>query len=602
MGGWLTKSNKANAQTNTSPFSLRLKNVSTSPRRTRSPEQLERDEKLRIKKHIQEVLKEDYNWDNLDIHEIVEIFTELLAKNKNQIEIVWKNWRLKSYEKIFIDNLVLWNPSIYEDDVNSIYANYYPCVINQIDGNPIVGYNESSQTWSGMFKLDFLPLEVNDIVAGDGGLLCINGGLQPRTTNPQTPPIPHSEDYNYNLYPQQSILLVCNPLTKEIKYIPRHTNKTLDNKIAWMITMVHPQKNEFNKINPPKHRYRLYVVGSHQDVPTLYGNGCDELVLMAYDSRSDLWIFGSIVGQCRFPESGKTGIAIFDEGFMIGGQEKSIEVTRVDIGKYKKTNLKSNNVNTILDENKTPNLKPRVITSQLWKNKLFFVHRSSLKWHTLDFEILDTEGFPRENLQAPRILQCHPGDTIYVVIRSIIDPSTIEIHEVLMSNGYPSGDFLFVTMMPKDIYNSLFNSEKSLRRYDCCAGLQSLCFLALDDIEDERKVDRKYVGKNSRKDNIKNDVKDNIKGDIKIDTKDDLNGDIKVDIKHNVKDDSKKDRKKDRRKEIKIEKNKIATLAIYNVTTKRWSTLLTPNLNNEGSNSSYALAKCGWNPNWLARP
>jgi hypothetical protein len=119
-------------------------------------------------------------------------------------------------------------------------------------------------------KLDFLPLNINEIIAGEGGLLCVNGGLQPREINPHTPPIPHAEDYNFALYPTQSILLVCNPLTKEFKYIPRHANKILDSKIAWMTTIVYPQKDKYDEPPHPKHRYRLYVIGSHCEVPTLY--------------------------------------------------------------------------------------------------------------------------------------------------------------------------------------------------------------------------------------------------------------------------------------------------------------------------------------------
>lgn len=106
MGGWLTKSSKAEVQTSTSFFGAKSKNVSTSPRRARSPKQIERDEEIRLKRYIHEVLKEDYDWDCLEYYEIVQIFTELLVKDKTQLEIAWKNWRHKSYEKIFRDNLV----------------------------------------------------------------------------------------------------------------------------------------------------------------------------------------------------------------------------------------------------------------------------------------------------------------------------------------------------------------------------------------------------------------------------------------------------------------------------------------------------------------
>ena len=104
----------------------------------------------------------------------------LLIKDKYQIATAWKNWRFKSNKGIIEPNLVLQNPSIYEDDINYTYSNFFPCVINQTNGNSIVGLNQSSKTWFGLPKLDFLPLDVNEIIVGEGGLFCINGGLQPR--------------------------------------------------------------------------------------------------------------------------------------------------------------------------------------------------------------------------------------------------------------------------------------------------------------------------------------------------------------------------------------------------------------------------------------
>ena len=99
-----------------------------------------------------------------------------------------------------------------------------------------------------------------------------------------------------------------------------------------------------------------------------------------------------------------------------------------------------------------------------------------------------------------------------------------------MYNGFPLGDFLLESTMPKEVYNALFYSEKSLKQYDCCASLQFLCFFALYDI------------------------------------------------------------------------NSAITIAIYDVALKRWSTSFTPNLNIQGIKCLYKLAKCGWIPNWLAKP
>ena len=143
--------------------------------------------------------------------------------------------------------------------------------------------------WLAMPGIGFLPKDVVDILAGDGGLLCANGGSQPRKTNLHTPPIPHAEDYNHMLYPQQSILVMCNPLTEELKFLPRHTNKKLDDKIACLQILRGngPSYLSTEKVSKSGLRYRVHVVGGHHKQSSLRSPTSDELVLMTYDSRLD---------------------------------------------------------------------------------------------------------------------------------------------------------------------------------------------------------------------------------------------------------------------------------------------------------------------------
>lgn len=257
MGGRLSKSVVDAKSTQTAGKSPRGK----SPR-TRSPEQVARDEQVRVARRIHEVLDPAFRWDDLGPTELCEIFTELLVSddqkhdhNKHR-ETAWANWRQKpkltpggrmkltttaSGTTPSGGEMIMWNPTVYEDAKASTYANYFPFVIDRLDGlNLVAACDHNSKVWCGMVKLDFLPAGVNDIIAGDGGLLCVNGGIQPRLGNPKTPPIPYADNYNYVLYPRQSILTVCNPLTKEVKYIPRHSNKTMDAKIAWMQATMPP--------------------------------------------------------------------------------------------------------------------------------------------------------------------------------------------------------------------------------------------------------------------------------------------------------------------------------------------------------------------------
>nr|XP_024378127.1 uncharacterized protein LOC112283543 [Physcomitrium patens] len=529
MGGKSSKPSSSNAEvhSNSTVSKSKLSRGAISRHIHDILQKQAQDERLKNKIKIRAILDKNFNWDVLDADEIVDIFTKLLAKDTNKMLEAWTSWRLKPHGSTIEGNMVLWNPTMYRDNKSSLYASYFPCVINKIEQNPIVGFNPNSRKWFGLPKLDFLPLDVNDIIAGDGGLLCVNGGLQPRMPNPQTPPIPHSQDYNHVLYPPQSILLVCNPLTKKIKYIPLHSNKTLDAKIALMITMAPPPScGEDTKILLQKKRYRLYVVGSHCENSTPFKKGCNELVFMAYDSRHDMWVSGSFVGQCRFPKSGKTSIAIIDVGYMVSGQKKVSEGAQA----CKIMVSKSKDLNSSLNESEPHKNMPLVEKTHTWKNKLFFIHKPTLKWHIVDFDILDSQGFPRKHMQAPRLLQCRPQGKVYALTRSIIDPCTIEVYEVLVSNGLPLGEYLQVTMMPKEIYNALFNDLKTIRQYDCCASLNFLCFLIPKDM------------------------------------------------------------------------NTATTIAIYDITTKQWSTTFTPDLSNQCGNCTYSFAKCEWIPNWQASP
>lgn len=283
------------------------------------------------------------------------------------------------------------------------YGSFFPVIVN-VENGELFAFNNHQLSWQeheshgkhsewlAVPGIGFLPNEVVDIIAGDGGLLCVNGGCQPRKRNLHTPPIPHAEDYNHRLYPQQSILVVCNPLTEEIKFLPRHTNKKLEDKIACLQILKSngPPTLGEKTVSRSRLRYRVHVVGGHHERSSLRGPASDELVLMTYDSRSDAWISGMAVGRTRIPAFAKTGIARHQEGFYLGGQEESEGKKRASgRGQYQAAGSRS------------------------WINKIFYVQASTLKWHSVDFEILGENGLPHpEPLQAPRVVQCRAGGPV----------------------------------------------------------------------------------------------------------------------------------------------------------------------------------------------
>lgn len=88
------------------------------------------------------------------------------------------------------------------------------------------------------------------MIAGAGGLLIVNGGLQPEYQMPITPPTASQDPAN----PESEIkqpelprsvfaerpLLVCNPLTRVFKFLPQHNPFGLKANTARMVLIRNP--------------------------------------------------------------------------------------------------------------------------------------------------------------------------------------------------------------------------------------------------------------------------------------------------------------------------------------------------------------------------
>lgn len=92
------------------------------------------------------------------------------------------------------------------------------------------------------------------MIAGAGGLLIVNGGLQPKYQMPITPPAdpPAASQDPANLeieikqpelprsvLPEQPIL-VCNPLTRVFRFLPQHNPFGLKANTARMVLIQNP--------------------------------------------------------------------------------------------------------------------------------------------------------------------------------------------------------------------------------------------------------------------------------------------------------------------------------------------------------------------------
>lgn len=101
----------------------------------------------------------------------------------------------------------------------------------------------------------FLHNKVDDVIAGTGGLLIVNGGLQPKYQKPITPPAidppaanqdpanPETEikqpELPRSVFLEQPIL-VCNPLTRVFKFLPQHSPFGLKADTARMVLIQNP--------------------------------------------------------------------------------------------------------------------------------------------------------------------------------------------------------------------------------------------------------------------------------------------------------------------------------------------------------------------------
>jgi hypothetical protein len=174
---------------------------------------------------------------------------------------------------------------------------------------PIVSI--APREWMNMPPLDFLPPDVDDIIAGAAGLLIVNGGRQPPCRNPP-PPL---EDF-----PEQSILVACNPLQRDYHVLPRMAHFKMHHKTARMVLAEAeaPEVGDWRSRLQPNGRhpdYRLYVLGGEKVESGALEADTEETALFTYDSRVDAWVCCSSQRDARL---GRTEIAVVGDGLFFG--------------------------------------------------------------------------------------------------------------------------------------------------------------------------------------------------------------------------------------------------------------------------------------------
>ncbi|KAG0632442.1 hypothetical protein M758_1G328900 [Ceratodon purpureus] len=433
---------------------------------------------------IVEILGPTFSWEGQTSETRAEVFQSCLD-NPHQLRAGWEKWRGKAKHDIMD-----WNPGMYlpGSEHLRIYCTYYPLIINRANNRKVVCFNSNRilqhapiisiapREWMNMPTLDFLPPDVDDIIAGAAGLLIVNGGKQPQVPNPDNkqtpmldpdstapapsaPPHPEGTILTQSLpledFPEQSIIVACNPLQRDYHTLPRMAHFKMHNKTARMV-LVETEPAEvcdWRKMLRPNRRhpdYRLYVIGSEKVESGTLEPDTEEIALFTYDSRVDAWVCCSSQRDARLPPHGRTDIAIVGDGLYFGGQVRTDQSVRRKGGK----------------------------TESTWVSKIFYIEISRARWNQISFAIPDFDN-PGQTLdcQAPRVMQCQVDGRIFIATRPLNKPNVIQVWELEIYSKLPTGRFKYVTHVPHEYFYVMFGRIKSHMAWDCSAGRNYLAFV-----------------------------------------------------------------------------------------------------------------------------
>ncbi|CAK9213107.1 unnamed protein product [Sphagnum troendelagicum] len=187
-------------------------------------------------------------WNKLTPHELNIIFTNGPIE---MLDRAWKKLDRGDVKYLMTSNLengtlIEWDPFFLKDENKRTYHNYFPSLVEMKSGEfrviafkpPLHNRKQDPGRWFAMPSLNFLPIGINKVIAGDGGLLVCDGAMQwiaMFQENGQLPPIATQpplikggrivpmDPTNWtkkSYLPGQTILLVCNPTTREYMFLP----------------------------------------------------------------------------------------------------------------------------------------------------------------------------------------------------------------------------------------------------------------------------------------------------------------------------------------------------------------------------------------------
>lgn len=299
------------------------------------------------------------NWDLLLHPRLLGACMVLMPMEK--LATAWDEMHpLGSQDHVMINNfrVELWSPLMFLHRESRIYKRYFPVVIerfshkvlafdqltreqnlNMCEKNPYIG-------WFGFPSLDWIHDYLMDhVIAASNGLLVIDSGKEPsskckKKKHPREK-VPNHEFWNQTenfSLKGQSLLVVCNALTKEYKILPPLVNKLITGKVGVL---------SFDNAN--RDIYHLIIIGwvyeqltseQRAQMNATYGigvyasNNIHKMVLAIYSSQQNIWVHLDSIDHARPAHQPNKGghicCVVINRNVYFGGFRIQPVVTRMD--------------------------------------------------------------------------------------------------------------------------------------------------------------------------------------------------------------------------------------------------------------------------------
>jgi len=425
------------------------------------------------------------NWDQL-LHPRL-LGTCMVLMPMEKLATAWDEMQqpLNSQDHVMINNfrVELWSPLMFLHRESRTYKRYFPVVIerfshkvlafdqftreqnlNMCEKNPYIG-------WFGFPSLDWIHDYLMDhVIAASNGLLVIDSGKEPsskckKKKHPRHKVPNHefwNQTHNFSLK-GQSLLVVCNALTKEYKILPPLVNKVITGKVGVL---------SFENAN--RDIYHLIIIGwvyeqltseQRAQMNAMYGigvyasNNIHKMVLAIYSSQLNIWVHLDSIDHARPAHQPNTGghicCVVINRNVYFGGFRIQPVVTR-------------------MDEVETPALF--YINATLnHAQRLVFDFSVQSVWNNIPI------------VEPPKVVRVG-ANKIYAATRQItknmISNGKILLVEVILNDDWaPTGVYGMVPngMMPDSYVMKLYNNEFALSRvtlYDIVGGDNLIAFFA----------------------------------------------------------------------------------------------------------------------------